>query len=139
MEEKKTKYIKYRKINKYLKSKDESEYGYLENIFKYYVDGNLEKLLDRYNFSNIELYPELNKRGNSFQINFYYFNLMVFINFDDIEIDYGVYLEDMPPLYIDDCFVSLEYDKDFNIENFFEKFYKMLQRDSRLKRDNKNC
>lgn len=138
MEGKISKYFKYRRINKYLKSKDESKYSYLDNIFKYYVDGDLEKLFKCYYFSKIELFPELNKKGNLLQIYFYYFNLVVFIQFDDMKIDYTIYLEDMSPSYADDYFVSLEYDKDFNIENFFEKFYKMLQKDPRLEINKKN-
>lgn len=62
MEWKLTRYFKYGKINKYLKSKDESQYNILDNIFKCYVDGHLEKLLNNYLFSEIEYYPNISKR-----------------------------------------------------------------------------
>ena len=37
-------YFKYRKINKYLKSKNSSQYNCLDNLFVYYVNGKLQKL-----------------------------------------------------------------------------------------------
>lgn len=132
MEDKITRYFRCKKLKKYLGSKDESMYTHLDRIFKYYIYEDIEKLLYSYNFSKIELYPELNKRGNLFQFYFYYCNLVVSVQFDDMKIDYTVYLENMPPSYVEEYFVSLEYDDNFNIENFFESFYKIIQKDGRL-------
>lgn len=49
MEGKLTRYFKYRKINKYLKSKNVSQYNCLNNILIDYVNGKLQKILENYN------------------------------------------------------------------------------------------
>ena len=49
MEGKITRYFKYRKINKYLKSKNNSQYNCLDNILIYYVNGKLQKILEQNN------------------------------------------------------------------------------------------
>lgn len=121
-----------------MSSKDESEYTYLDKIFEYYINKDIKKFLSSYGFSEIEIDSILNKRGKSFRLQFYYYNLIVFIEFDDDIIDYAVFIENMPDSYIESCFVSLEYDDTFNIESFIENFYKMLQKDPRLEINKKN-
>lgn len=48
-----TRYFKYRKINKYLKSKNNDQYNCLDNILICYVNGKLQKILESYNFNKI--------------------------------------------------------------------------------------
>lgn len=132
MEGKIDRYFKYRKVTKYLKSKDESQYNILDKIFKYYVDGHLEKLLSNYPFSKIEIYSQIDKKANSLQINFWYYNLVVGIDFCDSSFDHVIYLPCVSPKDFDKSFIKSNYNADFNIEKFFEDFYAMLQKDSRL-------
>lgn len=139
MEGKISKYFKYRRINKYLKSKNNSQYNCLDNILIYYVDGNLQKVLERYNFKKINIYPVIGKKGNYLQIECFFYNLTVNIEFDENSFDYIIYLPGISAEDFDKGIIQKEYKDDFDIEKFFEHFHNILQKDSRLKIDNKNC
>lgn len=134
MEGKLTRYFKYGKINKYLKSKDESQYNILDKIFKCYINGHLKKLLNNYQFSKIEYYPHISKRGDLLQIDFWHHNLHANIEFDENSFDYIIYLPGISAEDFDKGIIKKEYDHDFDIEKFFEDFHNMLQKDSRLKK-----
>lgn len=85
-------YFKYRKINKYLKSKNSSQYNCLDNLLVYYVNGKLQKLLESYNFRDINIYALIGgKRGNYLQIECSFYNLTVDIGFDEDCFDYTIY------------------------------------------------
>ncbi len=126
------KYFKHRKINKYLKSKDERLYNILDKLLKCYIDGRLQMLLNSYNYSNIQFYPHISKRGNLLQVDFGYRNLHINIEFDDNNYDYIIYLPGISAEDFDKGITTKAYDPDFNIESFFEAFHHMLQKDSRL-------
>ena len=128
------KFFKYRKIKKYLETKDKNQYNYLDNIFKFYVDGHMEILLNNYHFLKIEYYPQISKIGNYLQIDFWCFNLHVNIEFDDDCFDYIVYLPGISAEEFDKSVIKMDYSDDFTLENFFENFYNMLQKDNRLKK-----
>ena len=133
MEGKLTRYFKYGKINKYLKSKEESQYNNLDRILKDYTEGRLKKLLSNYPYSEIEYYPHISKRGNLLQVDFWYHNLHINIEFDINGFDYITYLPGISAEDFEQGIIKKEYDDDFNIENFFADFHNMLQKDSRLK------
>lgn len=135
MEGKLVRYFKYGKINKYLKSKDESQYNILDKIFKYYVDGHLKKLLSNYQYSKIEYYPHISKRGNLLQIDFWYHNLHINIEFAVNYFDYIIYLPGISAEDFEKSITKKGYSNDSNIEKFFDDFHNMLQRDDRLKKD----
>lgn len=133
MEGKITRYFKYGKINKYLKSKNNS-YNCLDNILIYYVNGKLQKILESYNLKKINIYPLIDKKGNYLQIECFFYNLTVDIGFDENSFDYIIYL---PGISAEDFYkgiIQKEYDHDFDIEKFFEEFHNMLQKDGRLKK-----
>ena len=92
MEGKLTRYFKYRKINKYLKLKNMSQYNCLDDILVYYVSGELQKLLEYYNFKKINIYPLIGRKGNYLQIECFFHNLTVDIGFDENSFDYIIYL-----------------------------------------------
>ena len=133
MKGKLTRYFKYGKINKYLKSKEESQYNNLDRILKDYTEGRLKKLLSNYPYSEIEYYPHISKRGNLSQVDFRYHNLHINIEFDINGFDYLTYLPGISAEDFEQGIIKKEYDDDFNIENFFADFHNMLQKDSRLK------
>ncbi len=132
MEGKLTRYFKYGKINKYLESKDESRYNVLDKILKCYVDGHLENLLSSFQFSNIEYYPHISKKGHLLQIDFWHHNLHINIEFDDNNFDYIIYVPGISAEDFEKGIITKEYNHDFDIEKFFEDFYDLLQKDSRL-------
>ena len=133
MEGKLTRYFKYRKINKYLKLKNMSQYNCLDDILVYYVSGELQKLLEYYNFKKINIYPLIGRKGNYLQIECFFHNLTVDIGFDENSFDYIIYLPGISAEDFDKGITKKEYDLDFGIEKFFKDFHNMLQKDSRLK------
>ena len=133
MEGKLTRYFKYRKINKYLKLKNMSQYNCLDDILVYYVSGELQKLLEYYNFKKINIYPLICRKGNYLQIECFFHNLTVDIGFDENSFDYIIYLPGISAEDFDKGITKKEYDLDFGIEKFFKDFHNMLQKDSRLK------
>lgn len=133
MEGKLTRYFKYRKINKYLKLKNMSQYNCLDDILVYYVSGELQKLLEYYNFKKINIYPLIGRKGNYLQIECFFHNLTVDIGFDENSFDYIIYLPGISAEDFDKGITQKEYDLDFGIEKFFKDFHNMLQKDSRLK------
>ena len=133
MEGKLTRYFKYRKINKYLKLKNMSQYNCLDDILVYYVSGELQKLLEYYNFKKINIYPLIGRKGNYLQIECFFHNLTVDIGFDENSFDYIIYLPGISAEDFDKGIKQKEYDLDFGIEKFFKDFHNMLQKDSRLK------
>ena len=134
MEGKLTRYFKYRKINKYLKSKNVSQYNCLDNILIDYVNGKLQKILENYNLKKINIYPLIGRKGNYLQIECFFHNLTVDIGFDENSFDYMVYLPGISAEDFAKGIIEKEYAHDFDIEKFFEDFYNMLQKDSRLKK-----
>lgn len=133
MKGKLTRYFKYRKINKYLKLKNMSQYNCLDDILVYYVSGELQKLLEYYNFKKINIYPLIGRKGNYLQIECFFHNLTVDIGFDENSFDYIIYLPGISAEDFDKGITQKEYDLDFGIEKFFKDFHNMLQKDSRLK------
>ena len=133
MEGKLTRYFKYRKINKYLKLKNMSQYNCLDDILVYYVSGELQKLLEYYNFKKINIYPLIGRKGNYLQIECFFHNLTVDIGFDENCFDYIIYFPGISAVDFDKGITQKEYDLDFGIEKFFKDFHNMLQKDSRLK------
>jgi len=127
--------LKYRKVIKYLESKEESQYNNLDKVLKYYCDGELQKEMEEQNFSDFEFFPKINKKkGNWMQIYCSYFNLVIIIDLVDEKIDTVVYLAGMSSNELDNCSTSYRYADDFTVENFFENFSDMLKNDNRLKK-----
>lgn len=122
-----------RKIIKYLKKKNQSEYSELDKIFTKYLDGSLENLLCNLGFSNIEIFPQIRRRANYLQLNFWYRNLVVDLGFDEEDFDYCVYLPGISAKEFEQGFVKFKYNENFNIEDFFKKFQYELSCDKRLK------
>lgn len=134
MEGKITRYFQYRKINKYLKSKN-TNYNCLDNILIYYINGKLQKILESYYFKKINIYPLISKkRGNYLQIECLFYNLTVDIGFDENVFDFIIYLPGISAEDFAKGIIQKEYDHDFEIEKFFEEFYNMLEKDGRLKK-----
>ena len=75
-----TRYFKYRKINKYLKSKNNDQYNCLDNILICYVNGKLQKILESYNFNKINIYSVIGKKGNYLQIECFFIILQLILN-----------------------------------------------------------
>ena len=121
-----------RRIIKYLKKKEESQYTILDNIFQYYIDGRLEELLQQNDFTDIEIYPELHKSGSLMQLRFRYYNLIVDIEFAELTYEYCISTPEISAEEFDEGFVKNKYSEDFNIENLIKNIYTMLINDKRF-------
>lgn len=117
-------YFKYRKINKYLKSKNNDQYNCLDNILICYVNGKLQNILESYNFNKINIYSVIGKKGNYLQIECFFYNLTVNIEFDENSFNYIMYVPGISADDFDKSIIKKEYEHDFNIENFFKDLIK---------------
>lgn len=123
-----------RKIIKYLRLKEESQYNNLDRIYKFYIDGHLKELLNNYGFSEIECYSQIRNDANYLQMNFWYYNLVVTIEFDDLCFDYCIYLPGISAEQFDKSFIESTYSDDFNFEKFIGDLHNILEKDNRLKK-----
>lgn len=124
--------FKYRRIIKYLNSKEESKYNNLDCIFKLYITEQLQGKLKKYNFSKIEYFSQIRKNKNYLQINFWYFNLVVTIEFGEDAFDYYIYLPGSSAIQVDENIVKSDYPNNFNITQFIDDVYIELKNDNRL-------
>jgi hypothetical protein len=123
-----------RKIVKYLKNKEITQYTALDNIFITYINGDLKELLNNYGFTKIEFFPKLSKGDKHFQIYFIYFNLRVIIEFRDLWFEYCIYAPYDSVDLIDKCIIRSNYNDDFNIETFINYLNTTINKDNRLKK-----
>ena len=70
-----------KKILKYLSSKESQSFSHLDNILKMYLDGVLNELLLKYGYTDIEIFPAINKNSKAIQVNFKYHNIVTTIDF----------------------------------------------------------
>ena len=85
-----------RRIAKYLKSKEESQYSKLDYILSLYLSGSLAQIINKYDFLKIEIFTEKLYNGFGLQVRFCYFNLTVIIDFFDLDFEFIIYEQDEP-------------------------------------------
>ncbi len=124
--------FKYRKILKYLTSKEKNNYNNLDLIFQFFIDEQLTKIMNNCHFSKIECFFQVSKKGNYLQTNFWYYNLVVTAEFHDFNYEYCIYLPGMTAYQVDESFVNNNYAIDFDIEQFFNNLRLLLENDNRL-------
>ena len=73
-----------RKIERYLNSKNKSEYSNLDKIFDLFLHGEIKKALSEYKGDGV--YPTLNKSEKNIQLNYSFNNIFVIIDFLMISI-----------------------------------------------------
>lgn len=133
MEGKLTRYFKLKRIEKYLESKNESQYNFFDKILICYINGELEKTLEDYGFKNVNIYSKIGRKGNDLQIECCFHDLMVNIGFDDKNFDYIVYSPNISIQEFANSIIQNEYDHDFSVEKFIENLHDVIKKDRRIK------
>lgn len=76
-------YFSRKKIEKHLKSKPESGFTFADRLLKMHLSGEVLPILKGYGFEDIEIFPDIGKRGCDFQIGFKYAAIFCGIDFFD--------------------------------------------------------
>ena len=123
-----------RKVTNYLNSKAESEYTKLDIILKQYVDGELEAILTKRLFSDIDILPIISKNDKGLEITLNYFNLGATLVFKESYYEYAVY----SPCEIleEESIVEIQYDKEFNVESAIDEIVENIKADKKLNTTN---
>ena len=90
------------------------------------MDGDLDVVLSKYKFSNIEIYPNIRKRGNSIDIYLDYQNVNVCILMNEEDIIYIINATDAPPEDFDNSEITVKYDENFSFEGLLESIYTQI-------------
>ena len=120
-----------KRLAKYLASKPEGEYSYLDKILKAYADGEAARLLSKYEFYDTEFYCNLRRWGNDFQIVVKYYNLSAIMCFSEAGYFYvlypGVKITNKRVKAFDQSVIYCGYEEDFRLETFLETIYEKLK------------
>lgn len=122
-----------RKIVKYLKLKEESQYTFLDDCLKNYINGGRIKYLANYKFSKIEIFPEITKNKPFMEICLIYQNIACNIAVMEDELEYSVY-----PLYADIDEVNkntfnIVYKDNFSFDELINEVYNKMINHYKLK------
>lgn len=118
------------KITQYLMNKKNEEYSYLDILLKKYCNGELHNSLSKYKFTNIEIFPQISKKGNSIEMCLVYQNIATNISLTDDEIEYSIYQLYATANEVNENTFKLKYDAKFSFEDLVNLIYrKMLDHD----------
>ena len=110
-----------RKVTKYLKTKDKRRYTFLDSLFADYANGQLDELLSNRGFTKIDFFYQIHKKGNYLQIQCWYRNLVVTMEFRDEEFDYGIYASGCSAEEYATCINTYQYSENFTINSFIDE------------------
>ena len=116
-----------KRIGKYLSSKEAISYSQVDIILKMFVDGKIEKELEKYKFYDIEIFPSINKQyGNTIQINFKLYNLVATIDFSEDGYEYNIYSIGCSFEQVRGNFIHCCYSEDFSVFDLFEQILNLM-------------
>lgn len=121
------------KIIQYLNSKKNKEYSFLDILLEKYCNGELSKLLSKYKFTNIEIFPKISKRGNSIEMCLTYKNIATNISLTDTEIEYSIYQLYATVNEVDENTFELKCNTEFSFEDLLDSIYKKVINHRNLK------
>lgn len=108
-----------KRIEKYLSSKEIGAYTKLDYIFKMYLDGTLKRILA--NYSNVKIFPTLNKKYKTMSINYTFQNITTTIDFEEDKYRYIIYPSGTDFEELNKMFIDSNYTDDFVLDNLIEK------------------
>ena len=120
-----------RKIENHLNSKEKNEYSNLDRIFELYLSGNIKKLLSKY--TGVGIYPTINKKGKTVQLNYNYHNIYVIIDFFEDKYNVVVYHAEINTKDLEKLFIDYEYPNDFNLEKLIKEIDEKIKNHPKLK------
>ncbi|MBQ8298833.1 MAG: hypothetical protein IJX99_03045 [Clostridia bacterium] len=120
-----------RRIENYLNSKGKSKYSNLDRIFELYLNGDIKKLLSKY--EGVEVYPTINKLGKTIQLNYNYHNIYVIIDFFEDRYNVVIYHVGINADDLEKLFIDYEYPNDFNLEKLIKEIDEKIKKNPKLK------
>ena len=116
-----------KRLAKYLASKPEGEYSYLDKILKAYADGEAARLLSKYEFYDTQITFQIVKNDNNLQIDGKFYNLAINISFLERGYEYAIYPLDKHIKQIEDRFETHTYAEGDTAESIITKIHEKLQ------------
>ena len=116
-----------KRLAKYLASKPEGEYSYLDKILKAYADGEAARLLSKYEFYDTQITFQIVKNDNNLQIDGKFYNLAINISFLERGYEYAIYPLDKRIKQIEDRFETHTYEEGDTAESIITKIHEKLQ------------
>lgn len=127
--------MRKKSIIRYLNKKDIENFTALDFALKSYVSGDLEKILNSYKFTEIEIFPTIKDNVKNLQLYFCYYNLALTIEFNELNYEYCIYKKGASSEEFEKKFITADYCKDFTIETFIGELYKKVCDSEILKRN----
>lgn len=121
------------KIIQYLNSKKNDEYNYLDILLEEYCNGELTQLLSKYKFTNIEIFPQISKNGNSIEMCLTYQNIAANISLTNDEIEYSIYQLYATVDEINKNTFNLKCNVKFSFEDLLNSIYEKMLNHYKLK------
>lgn len=121
-----------KRLAKYLASKPEGEYSYLDKILKAYADGEAAQLLSKYEFYDTQITFQIVKNDNNLQIDGKFYNLAINISFLERGYEYAIYPLDKRIKQIEDRLETHTYAEGDTAESIITKIHEKLQSHSEL-------
>ncbi|MBQ7408270.1 MAG: hypothetical protein IJW13_03255 [Clostridia bacterium] len=121
------------KIIQYLNSKKNDEYNYLDILLEKYCNGELSQLLSKYKFTNIEIFPQISKNGNSIEMCLTYQNIATNISLTDDEIEYSIYQLYATANEVSENTFKLKCNEEFSFEDLLNSIYEKMLNHYKLK------
>lgn len=111
------------KIIQYLNSKKNNEYNYLDILLEKYCNDELSQLLSKYKFTNVEIFPQISKNGNSIEMCLTYQNIAANISLTADEIEYSIYQLYATANEVNKNTFNLKYNVEFSFEDLLNSIY----------------
>lgn len=122
-----------KKMVQYLNNKKNDEYNYLDILLKKYCNGELTQLLSKYNFTNVEVFPQISKNGKSIEMCLTYQNIAANISLTDDEIEYSIYQLYATADEINKNTFNLKCNVEFSFEDLLNLIYEKMLNHCKLK------
>lgn len=120
-----------RRIANYLNSKEKIEYNNLDKIFDLYLNGNVKKLLSKY--EKVSIYPTVNPFGDNIQFNYHFHNICVIIDFFENKYEVAVFPTSIAANNLDKIAINHDYPSDFSLEKLIKEIDGIIKSHPNLK------
>lgn len=124
-------------LEKYLNSKDKSNYSNLDKVFLFYNNDDFYNILKYSGATKIEFFPVIKSDEKSLQVYFNYYNMSAIMEFDDDFYDYCKYPRGCSEDELNQSILRKNYSDKFDIKMFVEEFIKSIDNDERCIKMNK--
>ena len=121
------------RVLKYLKSKDSADYTKLDRLLKQYIDGDLNRVLSKYNFTDVEIYANVSDGAHNLEFYFAYQNIAIDIEINEYRVEYRIYPQNVSAEEYDKNISTIGLEDDFSFEEFVNEIYSQVINHPQLK------